>query len=110
MFVVVAALLLAACEPSGDEEASDVSVTPLDVFSVAAQDLSRRTGVPVEEIELVSVESKSWPDACLGLPEPGEVCAQVITPGNQVILEAGGTQYVYRTDETINARYAGEAQ
>jgi hypothetical protein len=40
-----------------------------------------------------------WPNACLGLEEEGEMCAQVLTPGWRVILSAAGEQYTFRTDE-----------
>ncbi len=51
-------------------------------------------------VAIVSAEQEEWPDACMGLPEPLEVCAQVITPGYRVVLQAEGQQVTYRTDET----------
>lgn len=51
-------------------------------------------------VAIVSAEQEEWPDACLGLPEPLEVCAQVITPGHRVVLQAEDQQVTYRTDET----------
>ena len=41
-----------------------------------------------------------WPDACLGLLDKEAMCAEVITPGFRVTLEANGKTYVYRTNET----------
>jgi hypothetical protein len=106
----VACVLIAGCGSSEEnDDSGNAGETPLDPFAAATQDLSQRTGVPVEEITVVSVESTNWPDACLGLARMDEVCAQVITPGNRVVLEAGGKQYVYRTDRSTNARYEGEA-
>ena len=61
------------------------------------------------EIDTVSVTPQEWPDACLGLAESGELCAQVITPGYEVVLvlvEQGFT-YTYRTDNATNVRLAG---
>jgi demethoxyubiquinone hydroxylase (CLK1/Coq7/Cat5 family) len=74
------------------------AILPVAVMA-AEQDLSASLGVPVEEIQVVSYEQREWPDACLGLASEGEVCAQVITPGWQVVLRAQGEQYVFRTDE-----------
>jgi hypothetical protein len=51
-------------------------------------------------VSVISVEAVNWPDACLGISKAGEMCAQVITPGYRVLLEAGGKQYEYHTDET----------
>jgi hypothetical protein len=50
-------------------------------------------------ISLVSIESMEWTDACLGVPLPDHGCAQVITPGYKVVLEARGQQYAYHTNE-----------
>jgi len=47
---------------------------------------------------LVSVERTSWPDSCLGLARPDEVCAQVITTGYRVTVSRGGKQLEYHTD------------
>lgn len=54
---------------------------------------------PLISVAIVSAEPEEWPDACLGLPEPLEVCAQMITPGYRVVLQADGQQLVYHTDE-----------
>jgi hypothetical protein len=65
----------------------------------ARQDLSQSLGIPADQIEVVSHEEVEWPDACLGLAEPDEMCAQVITPGWRVILNAEGQQFEYHTDQ-----------
>jgi hypothetical protein len=63
----------------------------------AQRTLSEALGIAVTEIELVTTEQVDWPDACLGLPSGGEACAEVITPGWQVVLRVNGQDYVYRT-------------
>jgi hypothetical protein len=52
----------------------------------------------MDQIEVLSYEETEWPDACLGLSEPGEMCAQVVTPGYEVILESDGESYMVRTN------------
>ncbi len=42
--------------------------------------------------------SQQWPDACLGLAQPDEVCAQVIVPGYEVTVTGN-----FDTAETIEA-------
>lgn len=76
---------------------------PQDVEIAVKEVLSARTGVAVDEIEVVDAEEREWPDACLGLAQEGEACAEVITPGWQVTLRAGGAEYVFRTDEDGSA-------
>jgi hypothetical protein len=66
----------------------------------AAADLAQRLKIDIDTIKLVSVEQIDWPDACMGIQQPGVMCAQVITSGYKVVLEANGQQYEYHTNET----------
>jgi hypothetical protein len=66
----------------------------------AAADLAQRLKVDIDTIKLVNAEQIDWPDACMGIQQPGIMCAQVITPGYKVILEANGQQYEYHTNES----------
>jgi hypothetical protein len=50
--------------------------------------------------QLIEVEQIDWPDACLGAPDPGELCATVITPGYRVIVEQRGERIEYHTART----------
>jgi hypothetical protein len=72
-------------------------------FPAAAQVARQRTaadlGLELGQVTILSVEAAEWPDACLGQPDPTELCAQMITPGFRVTLDANGTQVVYRTDD-----------
>jgi hypothetical protein len=64
----------------------------------AEQKLSKELGMPVDEIDFVSFERVEWPDACLGFAEVGEMCAEVLTPGWLVILDAKGQRFEFHTD------------
>jgi hypothetical protein len=64
------------------------------------QDLSQKYNIPVDQITIVSVESAEWPNSCLGIANINEVCAQMITPGWSIILNAQGNHYEYHTDLT----------
>jgi hypothetical protein len=55
---------------------------------------------------LTGVERVSWPDACLGAAHPGELCAQVVTPGYRVTLRGNGQPTEYHTTLTGAARLA----
>ncbi len=65
----------------------------------ARQDLSKRLGMSLEEIEVQSVKAVEWPDASLGCPQPGMMYAQVITPGYRILLKAGDETYEYHSDQ-----------
>jgi hypothetical protein len=98
---LVLCMLLGACAQDGDvPQATDTPHgDPPYAVIAAEQALSDELGVPVDEIDYVSYERQEWPDACLGLAEEGEMCAQVITPGWRVVLKAQGQEFVFRTDQ-----------
>lgn len=60
--------------------------------------LGEMLGLKVDEIDLVSFERVEWPDACLGFAEPGEMCAEVLTPGWRIVLDAKGQEYEFHAD------------
>jgi len=60
------------------------------------------TGLPASEIRVVSITYVEWPNSQLGCSPDGVVSAPVITPGYQIILQARGQQYEYRSD--LNGR------
>jgi hypothetical protein len=72
---------------------------PRDPGEAARADLAARFGAPIDDIEVVSSTAMDWPDSCLGVGAAGEVCAQVITPGFEIILAFGDGQFVYHTDQ-----------
>ncbi len=69
----------------------------------ARADLAQRLSIDPDTIQLISVEHVDWPDGCMGIETPGVACIMVITPGYKVVLEAGGQQYEYHTNESGSA-------
>jgi|SRR5688500_3030760 len=104
--LVCASLVLAACGAGGTEIAVTQvipvleDVLPPDVALNIRNQVSQILGVPVESIELNSIEPMDWPDGCLGLPEPDEVCTEAITPGWLLVFSADGQEYRFRADQT----------
>jgi len=78
---------IAACPPRADE------ADRLAEMSVMV--LAEQLGMSPGEIEMIQVEMTDFPDASLGVPEPGMDYAQVITPGYIITLEAAGRTYRY---------------
>ena len=64
-------------------------------LSAAIADAADLLRIPVDEITVEYIETKQWPDSCLGLAQPDEGCADVVTPGFLVVL---GDGFSYRTD------------
>jgi hypothetical protein len=84
-----------------DESAVNIRLIPGAALSTR-QVLAARLGIRMDEISIASVQPQEWPDACLGLAEAGQMCAQMVTPGYLVILKANDDLYEYRTDQTGN--------
>lgn len=67
-------------------------------FRAAAKSLSGRIHAPVDSIAGVSQDETTWNDSCLGCPQTGENCAQVLTPGYRIVLRVSDATYEYHTD------------
>jgi hypothetical protein len=65
--------------------------------------LARRLGVSLSQIEPVSAERVEWSDACLGVHLPDVMCAEVITPGYQLVYVISGEEYVLHTNLDLSA-------
>jgi hypothetical protein len=61
--------------------------------------LAANLGVKESDIKVISSETVEFGDACLGVAQEGVMCAQVVTPGHIIVLEANGVQYEYHTSE-----------
>lgn len=95
---------------------STIPATPVDanggyppaVFA-ALQALAKQLNIPLSDIKVSGIAAVDWPDACLGVITPGEVCAQVVTPGFKVLLVVGGALYEFHTNAKGTAvRQAGK--
>lgn len=102
LLVLVVSLLWTGCSPlaqrpptsmpSPQPSASPPAEGPkgLEVrppFIASLQDtLAKNLALSSADITLKEYRSVEWPDACLGLAQTGEVCAQTITPGYLVIF------------------------
>jgi Ferritin-like domain len=65
------------------------------VIAAIAADL----GVSPESVQLITFESRDWPDSSLGCPQPDMLYAQVVTPGYLVVVEVAGERIEYHTDK-----------
>jgi len=72
-------------------------------FEASRADLAKSLAIDPLSISLVGTVPVDWPDACLGVTGPDEVCAQVVTPGFLVRLEVGGVEYEYHTNQDASS-------
>lgn len=78
---------------------SSTEELPATVQSAVLSDATRRISKPVAPLKITQTQKESWGDSCLGLAEPGTLCAQVIVPGWKVVVSDGQRELIYRTDE-----------
>jgi hypothetical protein len=103
--VLVALIAGLACRPAerGAPGGSPAAATPVPaaaqaVVDAALRDASGRLGVPRDQLAVVRIEVREWSDTSLGCPQPGQMYAQVITPGYLIIISGRGRQLEYHTD------------
>jgi len=77
--------------------AVDEPYPPAVLAAIAAA--AEATGASLQEIQVIEYEFQEWPDSCLGLPGPDEICAEAPVLGWLVRLNAGGDPIVFRLDE-----------
>jgi hypothetical protein len=68
--------------------------------NAAKQDLAEKLGIDSSKIVVVSIEAVEWPNSCLGVLQKDVYCAQMITPGYQIVLQAEGQTYEYHTNKS----------
>ena len=84
-------------ENQGNSNSSNLPDSVADAVLRAASD---QLGVPRSQIKIVKAQQQTWPDRCLGLPSPVELCASALTPGWQVVVESKQQRLVYHSDRT----------
>jgi hypothetical protein len=106
--LVLASFVLTACGVNVTDVPAVVTqvmpvledVLPPDVALNIRNQVSEILGVPVESIQLESIEQMEWPDGCLGLGGPDESCTAAVTPGWLLVFSADGQEFRFRADQT----------
>jgi hypothetical protein len=133
--LVLAALLAAGCEPRGSAVIGTPAppgapgVTPVggigppaggtgtaaardpqaqQAVDAALREASARLNAPAAQLSVERVEAREWRDTSLGCPQPGQMYAQVITPGYLVVVSGAGRRLEYHTDMRGRAVLCGQ--
>jgi hypothetical protein len=106
--IAVATLVIVGLLGAGAIGSAAAGKPDSPIVAKCKADLAKRLKLQTNSISLIEARPTNWPDAALGMPEPGKMYAQVITPGLLVTLEAKSTRYVYTTS-TKTIRYGGPA-
>ncbi len=79
--------------------------TPMSQESLSAEiqqavlkEVGQQQNVSPDQLQITKSEAADWPDACLGLAGPDEMCAQMITPGWALSVTDGQQTWQYRSD------------
>ncbi len=73
---------------------------PNSVIAATRQDLSQKTNISVNRLQIQAAQPQTWPDGCLGLAKLGEFCTQALVEGWRIILTDNQKTWVYRTDSS----------
>ena len=80
------------------DESGPIAELPEAISEQVLDAVAEQTGEGRSQFEIVTAQRRSWPDACLGLTEPGSFCAQIVVSGWEVTASNGEDTWVYRTD------------
>lgn len=107
IIITLLVLVITACSPEfqGTEAPTyeaDTAVPTVEpeqdlnpLEEVAVKQLAANLGLKQSDISVVSNEPVEFGDACLGVAMEGVECAEVVTEGHTIVLEAKGIQYEY---------------
>lgn len=92
LFVIMGVVSVAAQDNTGDPP-------PQIDNALAALSQGVRADLTLNDLAGYSWSQEDFGDASLGCPRPGQMYAQVVTPGYQFIMMYDGTTYDYRVSE-----------
>ncbi len=79
--------------------ADNAMLAPGPADTAAIHQLATNLGIADSDVKLVSSVAVQWPDSCLGVALFQVMCSQIVTPGYLIVLEGGGRQYEYHTNQ-----------
>ena len=82
-----------------EHSSADGSLLPRLTASRVLDEIMRTSGLPLEQLDIVASEARTW-DGCFGLPPtPDSMCTMIAIPGWRVIATAPGHVWVYHTNQ-----------
>jgi hypothetical protein len=103
------AVLLTACapqlaqsNPTPQQVAGSTPTVANDqentVITAAKSALAKQLQISVDSIQLVDIQQVQWPDGCLGVQQPGIMCAMHVVDGYKVMLSANDQTHEVRSN------------
>lgn len=112
--LVVLALLLAGCgalqlgsgQPASPTSGPKGLETRPGALDAVQSRLADALNLATDDLALQEYREVEWPDACMGLPEEGETCAQTVTPGYLMLFNTPkGVVEVHSNQSGSSYRY-----
>jgi hypothetical protein len=66
--------------------------------TLAKMRFAEMEGVAAESVVATDIREMQWSSSALGCPEPGQMYAQVITPGYRIVVGTGTKQRTFHSD------------
>ncbi|MFP3853237.1 MAG: hypothetical protein ACLFWD_02965 [Anaerolineales bacterium] len=96
LVVGLIAIIASAC---GASPGAEVELPEAEQARQAVrQQLQQEMSVAPDRIEILDAEQVAWTNECLELPEPNEVCAEVVTSGWLMQAQVGDQRVEVHTD------------
>jgi hypothetical protein len=95
---------------ASDPETTPQTVNPTEIGQQVAAALVHVTDamdIELASMTIVNVEHRLWPDASLGIPEPGIAYVQALTPGYVMQIQAGDRTFTVHTGPGPTAKLQG---
>jgi len=73
---------------------------PAPIANRVKKDLANRTGIAPGKLKITNYSQETWPNGCLGISEPDQICTQALVPGWKISVTDGQKTWVYRTDNS----------
>ncbi len=70
---------------------------PPEVVEALMEDAAGRSNLPKTQLQIQEEEQKTWPNNCLGLPQPHEGSVEMLVEGWRVVVAHEDQTWVYRT-------------
>ena len=82
-------------------KSDETVIFPQELSERVMEDSSQSTGIPTQKMSVLRYSQETWPDGCLGLGKPDELCSMALVDGWQVEVSiADSPSRFYRTDLT----------
>jgi len=71
---------------------------PPSLANAVRREVAHLTKIPVGKLKVIQSNQETWPNGCLGIAQPDQICTQALVPGWRIVISDGSKTWVYRTD------------